>query len=283
MTLPILHLIDTRDGLMVAPRYDRYVSASLDVYGEYSPEERELLCSLVQPGDVVCQVGANIGALTVPLARAVGASGKVLALEPQAVIYRTLIANLALGNLWHVEALRAAAGATRGTVSMPDVDYAKPGNFGGLSVSTDETSQKVPMVTLDTVLADVPRLALLHLDVEGHELAVLEGAAATIRRHRPILYVEIDRPEVRDGLAAILAQHDYLGAIHSPLLFSPYNWRQNQINIFQDDAGTPIASFNALCVPSERAQALSPLLSQLQPLTIAEKKSPPEGVSEEAA
>lgn len=283
MTLPILHLLPTRDGMMLAPRYDRYVSASLDMYGEYSPEERELLCSLVQPGDVVCQVGANIGALTVPLARAVGPTGKVLALEPQAVIYRALVANLALSNLWHVEALKAAAGATRGTVSMPEVDYAKPGNFGGLSVSPEQTSQKVPMVTLDGVLADVPRLALLHLDCEGHELAVLEGAVETIRRHRPILYVEIDRPEVRDGLAAILAQHDYLGSLHTPWLFSPLNWRQQSTNIFQDDAGTPIASFNALCVPSEQAQRLSPLLSQLQPLTVAEKKSPGEGVTEEAA
>ena len=84
MTLPILHLTTTRDGMMLTPRYDRYVSASLDVYGEYSPEERELLCSLVQPGDVVCQVGANVGAITLPLAHRVGPTGRIFALEPQA-------------------------------------------------------------------------------------------------------------------------------------------------------------------------------------------------------
>lgn len=283
MTLPILHLIQTRDGLMAAPRYDRYVTPSLEVYGEYSPDERALLCSLIQPGDVVCQVGANIGALTLPLAHAVGPTGRVLALEPQNVIYKALSANVAINNLWQVEAKQAAAGAEAGMVSMPEVDYQRPGNFGGISVSTEATTHRVPMITLDKALADLPALALLHLDCEGHELDVLRGAAATIRRLRPVLYVEIDRPEVRDGLPEILLAHDYVGVVHAPFLYSPHNYRGQTRNIFQDDAGTPLASFNALCVPEERSEVFRPLLDALPALPMPTAAADSDGQQQEAA
>jgi FkbM family methyltransferase len=284
MTLPILHLIQTRDGLMAAPRYDRYVTPALEVYGEYSPDERALLCSLVQKGDIVCQVGANVGALTLPLAHAVGPTGRVLALEPQRVIYQALSANLAINNLWHVEAKQAAAGAVDGVVSMPEVDYQRPGNFGGISVSTEATTQRVPMVTLDKALASLPALALLHLDCEGHELDVLRGALATIQRLRPVLYVEVDRPDVREGLPALLAPLGYVLRSHAPLLFSAENYRGQTRNIFQDDSGVSLASFNALCVPSERAAYFAPLLDVLPEMaTPTIEQTLTEDVVEEAA
>lgn len=267
MTLPILHLIQTRDGLMLAPRYDRYVGGSLDVYGEYSPDERDLLCGLVSPGDIVCQVGANIGALTVPLAKRVGPTGKVLALEPQAVLFRTLTANLAMAEAWHVEALRAAAGAKDGVAAMPDVDYTRPGNFGGLSLSSEPTSQRVPLVTLDRALADVPRLKLLHIDVEGAELDVLAGAAQVIKRHRPLVYLEIDRPAVRDGIADALALHDLIGYVHMPTLYRADNWRGQARDIWVDENGVQIASHNLLAIPAELLAQYHHVTSALPPLS----------------
>ena len=64
--------------------------------------------ALIEPGDVVVDVGADIGALTVPLARAVGPAGRVLAFEPQPTVFQNLCANLALNDLLHVQAFNAA-------------------------------------------------------------------------------------------------------------------------------------------------------------------------------
>jgi FkbM family methyltransferase len=280
MSFPVLHHVQTRDGAMLTPRYDRYVTPSLDVYGEYSPEERRLLTTLAPPGGVVVQVGANVGALTLPLAHAVGREGRVFALEPQPVLFKALTANLALNNLWHVEAKQVAAGAMPGVTYLPDVDYQQPGNFGGLSTSDTPSTVRVSIVTLDAALKDLPRCDLLHLDCEGAELAALEGAAGLLRRLRPVLYVEVDRPAVRDGLPALLAQHDYVAGLHAPLLFAPDNWRGVEKNIFADESGTALASFNALCVPAERRATFATLLDQLPPFGAMPENNPRGGMSE---
>lgn len=259
MSLPLLHLVSTRDGQMLAPRFDRYVGLSLDMYGEYSREERELLVWLLNPGDVLVQAGSNVGALTIPLARAVGSTGKVFAIEPQELCYRALIANAALNDLWHVEAIRAAVGATNGVASLPLVDYASTGNFGGVSLATEETSIRVPLVTIDKALAHVDRCALLHIDVEGSEMDALAGAVAFVARTRPALCIEIDRPHVREALPAWLEANGYVGFEHHPALYSSDNWRGITRNVFEDSSHTPIVSLNCIAFPKEQTLSMSKL------------------------
>lgn len=254
MSKDILQLVQTRDGVMLVPKFDLYVGRSLMAYGDYSLEERLFLETLVKPGDTVCQVGANIGSLTIPLARAVGTEGVVIALEPQPVIFRTLVANLALGNHWNVKALNAAAGKQTGKAAMPAIDYTRPGNFGGLGLSPEPTDIPVQLVTVDQLMGTERAPQLLHIDAEGHELDVLEGAVQTIRRHRPLIYLEVDRPEVQAGLPAVLGQHDYVAYVHCPPLYSKHNWRGNAHNAFEDELGVQTVSINAIAVPAERLQ-----------------------------
>lgn len=263
MTLPLLHLVQTRDGVLLAPRYDMYVGPSLETYGEYSRDERTLLDGLLYPGAVVVQAGANVGALTIPIARRIGPTGRMIAFEPQRVMFRALIANLALTDAWHVEAIAAAVGREEGVVSFPPIDYSKPGNFGGISVSAEETSVRVPLTTIDRQVErfKLGHVDLLHLDVEGFELEAIAGAAQTIARDRPLLYVEIDRPEVANGLLEALGGF-YRAFYHAPLLGAAHAWRDPQINIFVDnDTRYPLASHNALCVPSDRVEELSLVMS----------------------
>ena len=89
---------------------DTYVGRSLATYGEYSDQEVAFLQSLIQPGSVVVEVGANIGAITVPLARTVGESGRVLAFEPQTVVWELLTRNLRDNGLAWAQAVPAALG-----------------------------------------------------------------------------------------------------------------------------------------------------------------------------
>lgn len=269
MTLPLFHLVQTRDGALLAPRYDIYVGPSLETYGEYSRDERALLDALLEPGHVVVQAGANCGALTVPIARRVGKTGRVLAFEPQPVMFRGLVANLVLSDAWHAEAVLAAVGRTSGVVSMPAVDYSRPGNFGGIAVAAEETPLRVPLVTIDEQVArrrlDVDGgVHLLHLDVEGFELEALAGAAETLERCRPLVYAEVDRPEVRAGLRGALPA-DYAIFLHTPPLGAAHGWRDPQVNIFLDtDTRYPLASHNALAVPVERLEELSRVLQPFE-------------------
>lgn len=227
---------------MLFLRRDMYVGRSLDLYGEFSELEAALFDQIVKPGDTVVEVGANIGAHTVHLARLVGPKGQVVAYEPQRIIFQLLCANLALNELNNVHTYRAAVGAAPGVVTLPPIDYGAEGNFGGVSMSTGTVGEPVPVFSLDRL--EVSSLRLLKIDVEGMETGVIEGARQLIRRHHPILYVENDRRERSARLIALLGELGYDMWWHMPRLFNPNNHAGNRQDVFPG-----IVSINLLCVP----------------------------------
>jgi hypothetical protein len=72
-----------RDGALIYNINDYYIGRALDKYGEISRGEAALFGQLVQPGMTALDIGANIGILTVPIARLAGPEGRVIAFEPQ--------------------------------------------------------------------------------------------------------------------------------------------------------------------------------------------------------
>lgn len=222
---------------------DKFIGMSLELYGEFSDMEAGLLEQLLRPGQVVVEVGANIGAHSVHLAKRVGDKGLVLAFEPQRVIHEILAENLRENGCTNVQAIHAAVGACAGMITVPEVDYASVGNFGGVELGVG-LGESVPVVTIDSLKLDA--LNLLKVDVEGMESDVIAGALETIGRLRPILYVENDRADKSAALIAAIADLDYQIWWHLPPLFNPGNIRGNRNNIFPG-----IVSINMLCVPRE--------------------------------
>lgn len=246
MSEPAAKMYQTRDGPMLGLRGDAYVSRSLEVYGELCPQERRLLVQLVQPGMTVVEVGANIGAHTVGLARAC-APGALYAFEPQQRIFQLLCANLALNDIGNAVALPEAVGEADGEVVLPSIDYAKPGNFGGVSVrpaTEGASARRVRVRTLDGL--GLRSLGLLKVDVEGFEPQVLRGARETIMRCRPMLYVENDRPENQGEVIALMAGMGYRLYWHVPGLFDPDNFKGVREDVFGR-----LFSLNVLGLPME--------------------------------
>jgi FkbM family methyltransferase len=229
--------------MLYNPR-DRYVGRSLQLYGEFSEGEAALFRQLVEPGDTVVEIGANLGALTVPLARFVGDDGRVIACEPQRIVFQQLCANLALNGLSNVDARQVAVSDCSGTILVPRLDYTAVANYGGVPLGQWEAGETVPVVTVDCW--ELPRLHLLKVDVEGMECEVLRGAMLTIERCRPLIYVENDREEHTERLMWLLRSSGYRIFEHHPPLFNPDNWARNRTNVF----GT-IGSLNLLCTPAE--------------------------------
>src|SRR5262245_44762739 len=113
-----------RHGLMLYLASDTTIGQALELYGEFADSENTLMAETVKPGDVVLDVGANIGTVTLPLARRVGPSGLVISFEPQRIIFQHLCANIALNGLTHVDARRAAVRAAAGSIRVPSVSAA---------------------------------------------------------------------------------------------------------------------------------------------------------------
>lgn len=238
-------LVRARHGLMLFNRHDMYIGRSLDRYGEFSEGEIELFRQIVRPGGVVVEAGANFGAHTVPLARMAGPAGKVVAFEPQRLVFQALCGNLALNSLANVEARCEAVGAEAGWTCVPPLDYDRENNFGGLSLDQAGSmprGEQVRLTTIDSL--ELPRCDLLKVDVEGMELPVLQGARQTLERCKPALYVENDRRDRSPRLIQFLLDADYELYWHLPPMFNPANAYGEAHNEFPQ-----IVSVNMLCVP----------------------------------
>ena len=234
---------DTRHGKFLVPPKDAYVGASLLRYGEYSEPEVDLFRQLLTPGHRVIEIGANLGAHTVPLAQVVS---EVVAFEPQRCLFQLLCANLALNGLVNVRPYWAAAGSSPATIRVPVLDVNAPQNFGGLELNAETypVGDDVPLLRLD----DLPDMdcALIKADCEGMEVDALQGAVGIIERCRPLLYVESDRPEHRPALGLFLQTHRYRAYWYVTPLYVPTNYRGVTENQFPT-----LHSFNLLCIPTD--------------------------------
>lgn len=231
-----------RYGQMLYNLNDIYMGRSFELYGEFSEGEVELFRQIVQPGQVVVEIGANIGAHTVFFARQVGPQGVVLAFEPQRVIFQTLCANLALNSLPNVVCMQQAVAAEPGTIKVPAFDYTRENNFGGLALGGYDFGEDVPVVTLDSF--DLRKCEFMKVDVEGMEEQALRGAAKTIARFKPILYVENDRQPKAASLVRYIDSLGYKMYWHRPYYYNPNNFLGNPENVFSN-----IVSLNMLCLP----------------------------------
>ncbi len=224
-------LVDGRHGRFLANPNDTYVGRALIDFGEYSESECRVLTAIAPEGGNVVEIGANIGAHTVPLARRVGETGVVHAFEPQPIVFQNLCANLALNGLANVRAYNAGCAAEASTLIFPDIDYEQEGNFGALrlaQVAGHDRGQEVAIRTLDSYGLD--RIDLLKIDVEGMEQAVIAGARQTIERARPVIYMEFDRSGEPERLMRMLSDLGYRLWRHRPPLFNPENWTGRRTN-----------------------------------------------------
>ena len=247
--VPFTRLKQCRHGLMLYNINDQYVGRSLDLYGEFSEGETAIFRQLLRPGDIALEIGANIGAHTVFLAKTVGETGGVLALEPQRLVYQILVANVALNSLTNVWPMQLAAGSAPGQVRVPDLDPRQSHNFGGLQLGGSDVGDAVPVVRGDDL--GLVRCRLIKVDVEGMELDVLKGCAGTIAKFSPALYVENDRPDRSAELARYIDSLGYAMFWHRPPLFNPDNFLKNPENVFGG-----VASINMVCVPKHTAGSI---------------------------
>lgn len=221
-----------RHGVFLYNVNDRFIGRSLDLYGEWCEAEVEVLGQIVQPGQIVLDVGANIGTHTVFFARHMQGRGLVYAFEPQRLPFQNLCANLALNALSNVRAFQAGVGAASSSIRLPVLDPARSLNFGGFALQDHPSGEAVEVIRIDDL--QLPGCSLIKVDVEGMEAAVLAGARETIRRYRPALFVENNSTErSREVIEAVTAL-DYEAWWHISGYYNPDNHFGNGENVFAE-------------------------------------------------
>lgn len=194
MRLGVSHWLTIRQPGFVLRFHPSSLSAALWIDPDDHQAEAVFFRRYLRPGDVVLDVGANVGLTTLVAARAVGEGGKVYAFEPHPAVFAFLKDNLALNGAANVVAENVALGDREGTVRISDM-RSDDHNF----VDSSGAGIEVPQRRLDRLDTGERRVSLLKIDVEGYERFVLEGAARTLERTDCVFFESWDQHFARYG------------------------------------------------------------------------------------
>lgn len=172
---------------------NNFTAMAVAVLGERDPDVMRFLRSWLRPGGVALDVGANIGTYAIPLARLVGARGRVIAFEPNRPTRACLRHNVRLNQLNNVLVVSSAVGAVSGQQGL----VVTAGNAGEVHLAprdADHGRTDVRVTTLDEEMSrlGIPAVDYIKLDIEGYELAALRGATRILRESpRLVIQTEI--------------------------------------------------------------------------------------------
>lgn len=195
-------------GLLVSPATLplTHIQAYGIARGTVEPEVQEALRRTVAPGATVYDIGANIGFFTLLSARLTGPGGRVVAFEPSPPAIPGLRANVALNALDHVDVVERAVAAEPGRAELLQVGQHSWSHLADRGWHPETTAVvEVDVTTVDAeVAAGRPAPDVVKIDVEGSEIAVLDGMRDTLAHARPALVIELHSTnrEVMDLLDA---------------------------------------------------------------------------------
>jgi FkbM family methyltransferase len=214
-----LRRVDLGGYELLVPSADPDFGAIINSYRTYEEPVRQALRAHLRAGDVCLDVGANIGVMSFLAASIVGASGLVVAVEPNPENVQVLCRTIRMTGAANVMVLPIAASDARRVFSLTGRSNTRlmpprePVTGGGHFV------QALP---LDDLLGGLPRLDFVKLDIEGHEPPALRGLARLLSRHRPGLLVEfnpaclaVQHQDPLDCLRLVFEVHPQVRALSS--------------------------------------------------------------------
>ena len=122
----------------VLPFYDTNIGHWMKQHGSMNPLQSYEMQSILQPGDVVIDVGANLGCYTLPFAERVGAAGKVIAVEPFRWLRQIVAANVALNGLSNVWLPAVGLGAGRSSFEARPPQFRFFSSPGGVKLQQQQ-------------------------------------------------------------------------------------------------------------------------------------------------
>ena len=164
---------------------DRVITRELLATGVWEQTETELFLREVGPGDVVIDVGANVGYYTVLAANEVGAEGKVIAFEPDPDNFSYLKKSVEANGFKNVVLEQKALSNAPGSVSLYLNDQNK-GDHRLFPADERRSSTTVEAIAFDDYDLGGRSVSFIKIDTQGAEGAILEGMLRTLRANRDV-------------------------------------------------------------------------------------------------
>lgn len=194
-----------------------YLTSQEHLLATYEPYMQQAFQRFVRPGSVVYDIGAHAGFHALFAALLTGSSGQVIAFEPHPDNILAIRRQLSLNPHCPVRLLEYAASNVCQELHL-DTSYGR--SQGRISASG---ALLVKACTIDTLLYQDEILPpnVIKVDVEGHELQVLQGAYHTIRRYKPVILCDYNNSQTMSLLNMALADADYQVLVGPPVMSVP--------------------------------------------------------------
>lgn len=200
------------------------IDFSIWLLGSFEPETVRCYQKIVKKGDVVLDIGANIGAHALPLAQAVGTAGKVYAFEPTDFAFTKLAKNCSL----NPDLARSIHCLQCMLVDQDVAGNPTPGLYSSWPLKEDAglhelhqgrlmTTTGAEARTLDSVISSLKldRVDCIKLDIDGFECGMMRGASEVLTRWHPVIIMELapyaleEQGASLDELIGLLKQYGY--------------------------------------------------------------------------
>jgi FkbM family methyltransferase len=189
--------------------------------GTYEPDLRDIAQKLIKPGDVIYDVGANIGYISLLCAGLVGPQGRVVAFEALPANIQRLTANMEINHLNpRIAIVHAAVTSHNGPVTFYTHHSGAMGKAEGSAGRDEEYSDSITVtgITMDAFIAanGNPAPDLVKMDIEGGEGNALLGSKHLLSAHKPTFLIELHGEVAASQVWDILSRNDYqMHTLHS--------------------------------------------------------------------
>lgn len=207
---------------------DSVIGKSLELYGEYGQSELAFFLWLANNQHVIYDVGANIGVYAVAFA---STGAKVFAFEAHPKNFALLSKNT--NNLDNVKIYNVAAGNQIQKIRCSDFDLSVHANYGAIEID-NVGDIIIDMITLDSLA--IPAPTLIKIDVEGFELAVLQGLEQKIKENLPVIVYEAHETKQFAEIYNFLKSLNYRLVWLQCMNYNPNNFKNNSYNAFENTA-----------------------------------------------
>jgi FkbM family methyltransferase len=168
-------LVRTRYGYSIEADLSDWLGQYVYLTGMYEPPTADLFKYLINTGDTVLDVGANIGFFSLLSATLTGTSGQVIAFEPIPSVRAALISNIKLNNFKQVEVVDKAVSDKSASLTI----YEGPEEHKGISslrpIESASNKLTIEAVALDDIASHIEKVNFIKIDVEGAEMKALLG------------------------------------------------------------------------------------------------------------
>ena len=191
----------------------------------------EWLSSQIKPGDIILDIGAAFGVISLPLSRILGKKGHIYAFEPAKKTQQFLQEIIDLNQVENITVIKSAISDEPSYANF--IEYSSNNNFSWASdISTLEvpsikpslkhTNYQVEVTTIDHFVHESglnPKA--IKIDIEGFELYALYGGKSTLEKYRPYLSIDI-HIDVKTGVSSLEAVKNFLQSLGYNLEYKSY-------------------------------------------------------------